>query len=558
MSLLNLVIRAVGAETLFRFNGHCGSPQKSQEALIRNIVKLNRNSEIGQKYDFGSIRSLDDFRKKVPIHSYADLSPYIEAALNGKPAQLTDQTPILFATTSGTTGKSKFIPVTPESKKIKSRLTRTWIAGIHRDHPDIFSGKILSVVSPEVEEYAPCGTPCGAESGQGYRDMPKALKKSYSQPYEVYTINDYDSKYYTLLRIAAGQQISFMVACNPSTVLLMAQRLGENGESIIRDVRDGTLSTDITITDEIRSVVEAQLKPDPERARFLEKAAAENGGVLIPRHVWPELKLIGCWKGGSVSLYLERFDQYFRKHLPVRDMGWLASEVRGSIPLSDEGDDGPLAIDTNVYEFYPADREGSPGNDDLLTVDQLEEGKRYYVYVTTFAGLYRYDMNDILEVTGFYKNTPMIRFVQKGKGVISFTGEKLYEEQVNTAVREAMADNNYQGKYEFITALGEMKGDKPRYVFLIEFDELIEQDEAHKLIGAIEQAVRTQNMEYDSKRKSHRIDTPAMRVIRPGEFADFRRRQVSGGKMDGQFKRMRLTKDVAFANEFEAVFEVEL
>ncbi|MEN8191024.1 MAG: GH3 auxin-responsive promoter family protein, partial [Thermodesulfobacteriota bacterium] len=270
MSLLNLVIRTVGAETLFRFNNNCTSPRKSQEALIRNITKLNRNCEFGRKYNFDSIRSLEDFRKNVPITSYSDLSPYIEASLNGKPAQLTEQTPILFATTSGTTGKSKFIPVTPESKKIKSRLTRTWVAGIHRDHPDIFSGRILSVVSPEVESHARCGTPYGAESGQGYRDIPKALKKSYSQPYEVFTIKDYDSKYYTLLRIAAGQKISFMVACNPSTILLMAKRLGENGEAIIRDVHDGTLSNRIDISDEIRNIVEAQLVPDPERARFLE------------------------------------------------------------------------------------------------------------------------------------------------------------------------------------------------------------------------------------------------------------------------------------------------
>ena len=92
-------------------------------------------------------------------------------------------------------------------------------------------------------------------------------------------------------------------------------------------------------------------------------------------------------------------------------MGWQASEVRGSIPLSDEGDSGPLAIEPNVYEFFPAEREGSPTGGDLLTIDQLEAGGRYFVYVTTLAGLYRYDMNDILEVTGFYKK-PIVRFVQ--------------------------------------------------------------------------------------------------------------------------------------------------
>ncbi|MEN8199329.1 MAG: GH3 auxin-responsive promoter family protein [Thermodesulfobacteriota bacterium] len=555
MSLLDLVISAVGTETLFRFRGHCASPFKTQERLMRQILKANKGSEYGRRHGFSSIHSMADFQKNIPIATYNDLSPYIDAALEGKPAQLTEETPILFATTSGTTGKSKFIPVTPESKKLKSRLTRTWVSGIHRDHPDIFSGKILSVVSPEVESYAPCGTPCGAESGQGYRDIPKALKKHYSQPYDVFTIKDYDAKYYTLLRIAAGQPISFVLSCNPSTVLLIAQRLGDNTEAIIRDVRDGTLSHEINIPGEVRAVVEAQLQPDVNRARFLEQAASQGDGILLPRNVWPELKLIGCWKGGSVGIYLDRFDQYYPEGLPVRDMGWLASEVRGSIPLSDHGDDGPMGIDTNVYEFFPVDGDASPTGADLLTIDQLEAGRKYFVYVTTSAGLYRYDMNDILEVTGFYQETPVIRFVQKGKGVVSFTGEKLYEEQVIEAVDQALNPN---GRYEFITALGEMHGDTPRYVFLVEFEKEISREKGRELLSGIEQGVCRQNMEYESKRSSHRIGSPALRVIAPGQFDDYRRREVSKGRMDGQFKTLRLTKDAAFADEFKASFEVSL
>jgi hypothetical protein len=31
-------------------------------------------------------------------------------------------------------------------------------------------------------------------------------------------------------------------------------------------------------------------------------------------------------------------------------------------------------------------------------------------------------MNDIVEVAGTYGQTPLIRFIQKGKGVVSFTG----------------------------------------------------------------------------------------------------------------------------------------
>ena len=185
-----------------------------------------------------------------------------------------------------------------------------------------------------------------------------------------------------------------------------------------------------------------------------------------------------------------------------------------------------------------------------MTVDQLEEGKSYYIYVTTLAGLYRYDMNDIIQVMGYYENTPMIRFLQKGKGVISFTGEKLYESQVIQAVENALAE--ISGEYEFITALGAIEGDKPRYTFLIEFDHPPDDDQAMAWLREIDLQLQKLNIEYHSKRKSERLHPAALQVIETGEFGRYRKRMVEGGKLDGQFKTLRLTKDQEFAAEFKA------
>jgi hypothetical protein len=76
-----------------------------------------------------------------------------------------------------------------------------------------------------------------------YEDLePFALKTIYSCPYEVYEIKDYDARYYAILRIAAGHSLSGIYSVNPSTLVLLAKRLSEHTESIIRDVRDGTFS----------------------------------------------------------------------------------------------------------------------------------------------------------------------------------------------------------------------------------------------------------------------------------------------------------------------------
>ncbi len=66
----------------------------------------------------------------------------------------------------------------------------------------------------------------------------------------------------------------------------------------------------------------------------------------------------------------------------------------------------------------------------FLTVDEVEVGKSYAVFVTTVDGLYRYDMNDIVAATDRVAATPTLVFVQKGRGVTSITGEKLAEAQV--------------------------------------------------------------------------------------------------------------------------------
>ena len=405
----------------------------------------------------------------------------------------------------------------------------------------------MSVVSPEVESHTPSGIPIGSESGHRYRTMPKPVRWMYSAPYTVFTIEDYEAKYYTLLRIAAGQDISCIVTPNPSTIVLLADRLARHTEAIVRDIRDGTLAADLAVSEELRAAV--RLRPDPERARALERAADAGNGVLTPGLAWPTIAALGCWKGGSVGSYLSRFEEYFPHRPPVRDIGYLATEVSGTVPMSDDGDAGIAAPATNVLEFQPADDDREPDGPALLPLDQLETGARYFVYVTTSSGLYRYDMNDIVEVVGRFQNTPMLRFVQKGKGVVSFTGEKLYEEQVIAAVANALGER----RHHFIAAVADPSDSNvPRLFFLVEFDDPIDETIGSRLADRLDSSLAAQNSEYEAKRKSGRYGSPVLRIVRPGEFDRYRRRMVEGGRSDGQFKILRLTDDPSFAAEFES------
>jgi len=172
--------------------------------------------------------------------------------------------------------------------------------------------------------------------------------------------------------------------------------------------------------------------------------------------------------------------------------------------------------------------------------------------VTNASGLYRYEMNDIVEVAGHHRQTPLIRFIQKGKGVVSFTGEKLYETQVIAAVDQALAA--LRGRYHFIAAVAELVGGtNPRLIFLIEFDDPITDHDGSALVDRLDKALGEENDEYLTKRKSLRYGPPLIRVVRAGEFDRYRRRMVeTGQRADGQFKVLRLTSDSAFAAEFTA------
>ena len=103
-----------------------------------------------------------------------------------------------------------------------------------------------------------------------------------------------------------------------------------------------------------------------------------------------------------------------------------------------------------------------------------------------------------------------------------------------------------------------LEDDKPRYTFLVEFDDSPSNDQAMQWLREIDAQLRRLNIEYHGKRDSKRLHPAAMKIVKPGEFARYRKRMVEGGKLDGQFKTLKLTKDEQFATEFDASRTIKL
>jgi hypothetical protein len=543
--LSRTLIPMMGRRAARRFDSAWMDPERSQQRVLARILERNRGTEYGHRFGFPDIQTLAQWRARVPVVDYEDLRPWIDRVAGGEENVLTAEVPSMFARTSGTTGRPKLIPVTRTCRRRHADQIRTWCFHAWRDHPTIWSAKVLSLVSPAVEGWTASGIAYGSASGHVYRSLPRVARSAYAIPYEVFEIRDYESQYYVIMRIGIGEDVRFLASANPSSIVRLCETADASADAMLADLANGELRRDLDLPARTRALVEERLRPRPERARALEAARARRGGRLLPADYWPRLALVGCWKGGTVGGHLARFPEWFdpdrSRPVAVRDWGYLSSEARASIPMWDTASGGVLAVDANLYEFVKADEvdadERGRSRWTYLGVDDVEVGGEYYVFLTTTGGLYRYDIDDVLAVTGVHGRTPIVEFRRKGRGVTSLTGEKVSVTQV-VAAFDAVS-----------RALGipvdhfkaEADENRLRYVFKVEASRGIPAPARARFLRALDDELSRQNLEYDARRKSQRLDAPVLHLMRPGWHDRQKKRAVDEGGRLFQAKTIKLS-----------------
>jgi len=561
MSLLaSFLVRIAGRSAARRFEAATRDPLGTQERKLLEILQRNKDTEYGREYGFAAIRNLADYRARVPVVDYDAIKDRVKRVTRGEKNVLTAEDPVMFAQTSGTTGEAKYIPVTPSCRgRDHSDQMRTWTYHASTMHPRMFRGRVLSMVSPAVEGHTECGLPYGSASGYIYKNMPRAVRGSYALPYEVFLVEDYDAKYYAQMRLALTCDVTFLATANPSTVLKMSEYADEHSDELLKDIADGTLKDDLVIEPKLRRVIAGGLKPNPQQVRRLEKARRLRSGKLLPADYWPNLALIGCWKGGTVGAYIKKLPNWFdpdgRGMTPVRDLGFLSSEARGSIPLSDRGSAGVLTVNANVFEFVPVDsledNPHEPQNWDFVGVDALKVGQEYYVFFSTTGGLYRYDINDVIEVVGRYNATPTIVFKRKGRGMTSITGEKLSVNQIIAAFEKVSSEMNVT--IDHFKAEADI--DHFRYVFKVEAPALAEA-QRRTLLEQLDRRLASLNIEYKAKRKSMRLRDPVLHVMKAGWYERQKRALAASGKRLFQAKTVLLDAKEGYKEDPENLLAV--
>ena len=218
-----------------------------------------------------------------------------------------------------------------------------------------------------------------------------------------------------------------------------------------------------------------------------------------------------------------------------------------TIPLNDGTPSGVLDVTTHFFEFIP-EREIDSPNPVVLTADEVEEGQHYFLVPTTAAGLYRYDLHDLVRVTGFCGKTPTLEFLSKGSHFASLTGEKLSEYQVTQSV--AAAAEKFDVQLPVYTMAPIWDESAPYYGFFVE-QGAVPGDVNERFLREVDASLSRANDEYAAKRASQRLGPVRAEPLPPGAWRswDEQRRQTRGGPAE-QYKHPCLIGDVNFRATF--------
>ena len=515
---------------LGQFEVAIANPKYAQTERLKTIVSRNMLTQFGKINSFSSIKSIDDYKKSVPIQNYEGFKPYIDAMLKGEENVLVSDNVEMFGVTSGSTAAPKFIPITRSFILEYHNSHLIWMYRMVEARSSGVVGGIFSMVSPAEAGRTSGNIPYGATSGKQYRDQSIPIRALHPVPYSVFLTSEPTTKYHLALIFAMRSDIRVVNSVNPSTLIMLADILAKNGEELIDDLQRGQLNNAPLLSENEKSEFSKLLKPSPERARKLREILATDG-VLTPKSVWPNLCAINTWQGGNAPFYLKKVAPLWGE-ASQRCLGLRATEGIFSIPLDDFTSSAVLAVNGHFMEFVEESEDLKEDSETLLA-HELEVGGRYRMIITTSSGLYRYDLGDIVEVTKMRKNTPEVSFLHKAGGVLSVTGEKVYEDQVVEAMAEITSKLDYDISGFSVTL---ELGDIVRYVLAIELAGEVAEVRIRELIELFDSSLSNKNIEYKDKRSSGRLGAPVILILRKNSYRDYRDVLIKNGRPDGQIK----------------------
>ncbi|MBP1222159.1 GH3 auxin-responsive promoter family protein [Flavobacterium sp. 1355] len=469
-------------------------PVESQLKVFKNLIKDAKETEFGKDHHFDTINTIKDFQKNVPIRDYEDLKSYIEKVKIGHENILWKGKPLYFAKTSGTTSGAKYIPLTKESMPSHINAARNAILHYVNEtgNADFVDGKMIFLQgSPILTEKH--GINFGRLSGIVAHFVPKYLQRNRMPSWETNCIDDWDTKVNAIVSETINENMS-VISGIPSWVQMYFERLQEKsgGKKIGEIFKNFNL------------FIYGGVNYEPYRAKFEQ---------MIGRKV------------DSIELF-PASEGFFAYQDSQKEKGML------------------LLLNSGIfYEFIKAD-EFFTENPKRNTIGEVELGVNYALIVSTNAGLWGYNIGDTVQFTSLAP----YRVIVSGriKHYISAFGEHVIANEVENAIKEAMAKTNIVINEFTVAPQITPSAGLPYHEWLIEFENEPENFDA--FAEAIDNAMRKQNIYYDDLITGNVLRKVVVTKVSKNGFQEYMKSQ---GKLGGQNKIPRLSNDRKIADNLK-------
>lgn len=466
-------------------------PHDVQREVLLELLRRASNTMWGQKYNYGKIKTVQNFKSAVPIQDYEDIKPFVNRLMEGEQNLLWPTEINWFAKSSGTTqDRSKFIPVSRESlEDCHYKGGKDLLSLYYNNNPNsqLYAGMNLSIGgSSEINQM---------RQDSYFGDLSSIIIKNLP--------------FWVEYRRTPHNHVALM---------------GE-WEAKIDQMAEITMNRDVTNIAGVPSWTIVLLK------KILEKSGKESIG-----EVWPNLELF-MHGGVNFAPYREQFKSLVQLPDLKYYESYNASEGYFGIQDLNNSDEMLLMLDYGIYfEFIPEGQwyEDQP---ETLELKDLEVGKVYAIVISTNGGLWRYKLGDTIEVT----NTAPFRIKVAGrtKSFINAFGEELIVDNAEAALART-CDKHQCAINDYTAAPIYMKEDElGAHQWLVEFEQ--EPKDLNAFIKDLDQALRDVNSDYDAKRtKNLNLEQLQLSTLEKGTFYAWLK---SKGKLGGQHKVPRLCND---------------
>ena len=512
-------------------------PGETQEKLLMSILEKNKNTEYGKKIGFDKIHSIEDFQKIVPLTTYDDYADYVDRMIDGEDNLIMAAKCHRYCSSSGSVGRPKILP---KSGRDLFYMQSVGFAATPAC-ASLWFGKKGIKFPKQVGTVAVILTGHKMKDGKmcnGAGQVPFTYLKPISE-FFMTTPNDFmypenedavDSSYFHLRFALENRDVTYIGSMVVTLLTIMFEYFESNWEMVCKDIEKGTIDPSVKCPPELRAKWEKKFKPNPKRAAEIRKECEKGFDTPIAPRVWPKF----MWSYGMVGSTLQFYVNKLRKYIgdaPIHNMGYAAAEGFMAMPIELNVNDAVLMPKSVFFEFIPMD---DPESGKFLTLDQLEEGKEYEIVVTNFSGLYRYKIEDVIRVTGFYNKTPRMEFLYRNNLAMNIANEKTTTQMVDWAAGEVQKKLGISFKgYSFY---GDTESTVVRYMLLAEPDCEISKDMIPQIEKELDEFLNESNEKYFKYRRWNMIDSPKVCLLKKGTYADYRDMLKKQGKVLNQIK----------------------